>query len=147
MDPQGRVLLSLGIDRSSAAWSFEGQSYSNSLQLSQAVIERLEAFDLRPKEEILTEQGSLEISRLLDDEGFLAYLKNSKLKLSDIPREDLYYLYYDLSNTDDQLIGSLAVQKNVGEIYLMDKDDVIITSLKTLGIQSGLPVKKKSSSP
>jgi len=147
VDSQGRILLSFGIDRSEAEWSFKGKRYPNALELSRAVIESLEGLDLRPEEQIQTEQGSLEILRLLDDDGFMAYLKQSGLKLSEIPREDLYYLYYDLSTLQDYRIGSFAVQKNVGEIYLMDKDDVIITSLKTLGIQTGLPVKKKAALP
>ena len=97
--------------------------------------------------EILTEQGRDEITGLLEDEGFLAYLKHEGLTLSGTAREDLYYYYYDLLDSDEGRSGSLAVQKNVGGIYLMDKDDVAVTSLKTLGMQTGLSVKKKVMPP
>ena len=45
------------------------------------------------------------------------------------PRETLDFFLFDLIRSDGTRFGSFGVQKGRGEIYLMDADEIVITSL------------------
>jgi len=136
-------LLRIGVDRESGKWIVNDQEQPDNFDMVSAFKSSIESFEFRSTQEILTENGVNEIKNLQDDQGFKTYLESLSLSLSENPREDLYYIYFDLLNSIGETQGSFAVQKNFGDVYLMDEDDITITSLKTLGIGQGI-VRKSS---
>ncbi|POR04782.1 hypothetical protein AU468_02480 [Alkalispirochaeta sphaeroplastigenens] len=66
------------------------------------------------------------------------WLQEQDLDFSLEPRETLDFHVFDITtreagDTGATRLGSLAVLKHSGEIYLLDQEDVMITGLKTLG--------------
>lgn len=90
----------------------------------------LESADTRTDEEVLIGRAIERIEELRQDKGFMAYLESQNVSLSKTPREDNDYYYFDLRRPDGERVGSFAVLKMIGEIYLMDADDVPISSLR-----------------
>ena len=87
--------------------------------------------DLRTEAEILDDLVKDEMKSLLEDVAFQAHLQNLGYSYSDSRREDNDYIYYDLTGPGGERAGALALQKEFGEIYLMDSDDIPVRSLKT----------------
>ena len=71
---------------------------------------------------------------IIQDSGFTRFLDSRNLRLIDNGREDTDYYYYDLLDTTDTRIGAFGVQKFIGEVYLLDGEDVPVGSLKALDI-------------
>lgn len=88
--------------------------------------------DKRTEEIKVVDTAKLKVESVLTEESFLSYLNQNKLIMNIVPREDNDYFYYDISEENSTIIGSLAVQKIIGDIYLMDPDDIMISSLKYL---------------
>ncbi|MBI9105554.1 MAG: LCP family protein [Spirochaetales bacterium] len=102
------------------------------------LVSRLTSFDLRTAEEVLIDNSRKEINRILDDLEFNAYLSSLNLKMSPDVREDNDYIYYDIIHSDDRRLGSFSILKKLGDIYLVDADEIPISSLKTIGIKKTL---------
>ncbi|SIQ51298.1 transcriptional attenuator, LytR family [Alkalispirochaeta americana] len=65
-------------------------------------------------------------------------LAEHRLHLAREPRETLDFYVFDITSLEGDTpegssLGSLAVLKHTGEIYLLDQEDIMITGLKTLG--------------
>ena len=85
------------------------------------------------------------IEALYHDGTFMRALSTRKIRLSRVARQDTDYYYYDFTDPGGKRIGSFAVQKKVGTIYLMDSRDVAISALKTLSVSSlGFSKKKRT---
>lgn len=145
-DASGRTFLVMGLEKNKALWILGEKTYQDKGEFLSAAIAAIEGLDLRSPEEVMIQEAKDILETLRRDDGFLAYLKSEGLSLTRQPREDLYYFYYDLLDAGRKTSGSFAVQKNSGELYLMDKNDVLVTSLKTLGIQQDFTEKKNAPS-
>ena len=88
--------------------------------------------DIRSAEEIKIDDLKAEMEQLLEDDGFAGYIEGRGLKLVDSGREDSDYYYYDLYDIKNRRIGAFGVQKFLGELYLVDHEDVPIASLKSI---------------
>ncbi len=99
--------------------------------------------DNRSSLERATDEGKARVASMAEDEAFNAYLRQKGLSLSATEREDNDYFYFDLLDGDGKLAGSIAVQKGIGELYLMDREDVPIGSLRSLGLLSGKDVSQE----
>jgi hypothetical protein len=88
--------------------------------------------DIRSAEEIKIDDLISEMRQLIEDDGFAGYIEGRGLKLLDSGREDSDYYYYDLYDTQDRRIGAFGIQKFLGELYLVDHEDVPITSLRSI---------------
>ena len=70
--------------------------------------------------------------KMLSDSAFLLQMEQYGFKPAKMPpREDLYYEYYDLLGNKGEKMASFALQKQIGEAYLMDRDDVKIRGIKS----------------
>jgi LCP family protein required for cell wall assembly len=104
----------------------------------------LEEADSRIALERATDEGKARVASMAEDEAFNAYLGQKGLSLSSSEREDNDYFYFDLLDGEGKRAGSIAVQKGIGELYLMDGEDVSIGSLRSLGLLSGKDVSSES---
>ncbi|MBN2510690.1 MAG: LCP family protein [Spirochaetales bacterium] len=77
------------------------------------------------------------VSTFSDDE-FLSVLDAYSLKVALKPREDADFFYFDLTK-DGMPYGSFGVLKELGELYLLDSDDVPIRSLEALNAATLFP--------
>ena len=96
---------------------------------------KIEEMDTRNSEQVLLDNARQELESMIAQKDFLEYIASLGLTISSTPRDDLDYFYYDISHSDGNRLGSLAILKKVGEIYLVDADEVPVSSLKTLSIK------------
>ncbi len=88
--------------------------------------------DTRTEGQLQEDQMREYLVKMLRDPAFLLQMENYGLRPAGLPpREDEYYEYYDLLDGLGGHMGSFALQKRVGETYLMDRDDVKIRGLKS----------------
>jgi hypothetical protein len=137
--------LILSFDTRTLSYRVGSESFTDWNAFLSAAREHAKAIDTRSRVERSMDEAKASIAGLLADKGFVSYLSAKKLTLSTTAREDNDYFYYDLTDTSGRRTGSFAVQKDVGEIYVMDQDDVPLVSLKTLklGTESSSGAKKK----
>ena len=102
----------------------------------EALASRLAELDLRDEDDILLDAPKEKISSLYLDPEYGGYLESLGLSLSSEVREDNDYIYYDILRNDGTKLGSFSILKKLGEIYLVDSDEVPVTSLRTLTMSS-----------
>jgi LCP family protein required for cell wall assembly len=119
--------------------------YSGFNEFYDELVKCLENFDHRTDEEVLVDTALSRIEELIENNDFNSYLSDIGLSLSTRIREDLDYFYYDIYHLDGKKLGAFAVLKKLGEIYLVDADDIPVSSLKTLRVKDQLhnETKKK----
>ncbi|MBI9100850.1 MAG: LCP family protein [Spirochaetales bacterium] len=137
-------VLSGGISPDGQNFDYGDKGYSDLLK---GLIPIIEAYDPREPGDIAEEVSRNRVMNLRQDTGFKAYLAKTGSSLGEKFREDHYYFYLDILSSEATVTGSIAVQKHTGEIYLMDQDDVVITSLKTLGRSEGMVIQRTLSIP
>ena len=125
--------IKLALDCLSLQFTIGDSKFDKYPNFYTALIQILKDSDKRTGEIRLVDTAKLKVESVLGDEAFKAYLKQSNFKVNLISREDNDYFYYDITDKKDELIGSFAVQKIIGDIYLMDSEDIMISSLKYLG--------------
>jgi hypothetical protein len=107
-------------------------------------IDVLRELDTRSeREKMLVEQQKF-ITQVFEDPGIRKIIGDKGLEVVTLPRENDDFFYFDINNEEER-IGSLALDKYSLEIYLIDKDEVQICSLRRLD-DIGLNEKKNSSS-
>ena len=138
----GRILVRFGVSNKTNEIRVAGTRVSDIAAFKEMLLDILSSADKRTYEEIKIDQSKERITQLREDSGFMSYLDSENLTLVETPREDNDYYYFDLVDEGGSRLGSFAVQKMIGEIYLMDEDDVPISSLKT-GTVTAMDSKKK----
>ena len=91
---------------------------------------------MRSLDNFFLEQGKKQLEELFNDSGFIAYLKTKNLVLSREPYENVNFVFYDFLTLSSKRIGSLGIQKRLGEIYLFDDDYVSLGGIQTFGLKS-----------
>ncbi|MDC7239312.1 MAG: LCP family protein, partial [Spirochaetales bacterium] len=107
------------------------ESSSSLADLKTALLDFVETGDIRTDSKIQDDLVEEELKALLADEAFLQRLKDLGFTPAGTTREDNDYIYYDLLGPSGVVKGSLALQKDFAEVYLMDADDVSVRSLRT----------------
>ena len=102
------------------------------------LMEKIGSFDTRTAEEVLIDESKRKIEEILGDEEYIGYLASLDLQLAPGIREDNDYIYYDLVHGDGSRLGSFSILKKLGDIYLVDSDEVPVSSLKTIGVKKEL---------
>ena len=118
--------------------SNNGNEYSDFASLKKALINELDKTDMRKDEEIELDEAKASLEKRLEDKEFQEYLSQLNLEINLIPRDEIDYYYYDVFYKDGKKLGSFAILKKLGEIYLIDSDDVPVSSLKTLSVREQL---------
>lgn len=103
-----------------------------SRRLPDTLAEKISALDLRPEEQRAEDEALEEIRRIAGNAVFQEHLEARGLRILDVPRETLDFRLFELVDETGSRMGSFAVLKNNGEIYLLDEENVMIAGLRTL---------------
>ena len=126
---KGRLLLTVFPDPVEGVFVVGGRKVQRSDSVFVAAREQIEAMDVRSPEEIRIGELLIEMRGITADTGFSDFLESRGLSIVDDGREDSDYYYFDLYFGSEQRIGAFGVQKFVGELYLVDHEDVPISAL------------------
>ena len=136
----GSSVAEIILDHSDLTFSFCGNIYNDINKLKTDILSIEKICDIRTSDEKRIDQSMNDLQNLLNDESFVSYLADKGYRLSEKTREDNDYFYYDILSLDDNSkIGSYAVHKVSGDIYLTDHEEIPISS-----IQSFNSIKKKN---
>ncbi|MFQ3620642.1 MAG: hypothetical protein SNJ78_06830 [Spirochaetales bacterium] len=83
----------------------------------------------------------------LKDESFQTYLASKKLKIAQKERDTEEYILIDIQDAAGKKVGSIGLLKNTSEVYLFDKDQVPLSSLRLFTFPSLMGDKKKTLNP
>lgn len=122
--------ITLTFDISNIIYRIGEENYSTFEEFYSGFFRILEDSDKRTEEIKVVDEARSSLEDILKDEAFIAYLNNNNFSVANSPREDNDYFYYDLKDKNSILQGSFAVQKIIGDIYLMDSEDIMISSIK-----------------
>lgn len=138
-----KTFVNQGINNPSLKISGNQINFSDYKSFKNALIKEIREFDLRTNEIVMLDKAKNDLETKLNDEEFKQYLLGLNLSVSSLPREDLDYYYYDINYLDGKRLGSFSILKKIGEIYLVDADEVPVSSLKTLSIKKTISSESK----
>jgi len=124
--------FSLKVSLERLEFAFASNSFSNFNDFFDSLQQFILESDKRTEEIKVVDTAKIRVESVLTQDAFISYLDKNKLTIDLIPREDNDYFYYDIKDLNKNPIGSFAVQKIIGDIYLMDSEDIMISSLKYL---------------
>jgi polyisoprenyl-teichoic acid--peptidoglycan teichoic acid transferase len=124
-------LLSMKTDIESSSFLMGDDSFGTLEELTTGLTEYVSSKDIRTDSKIQDDLVEEEMKALLEDPAFLQRLKDLGFTPLMTAREDNDYIYYDLLDSEKEVKGSLALQKEFAEVYLMDGDDIPVRSLRT----------------
>ncbi|MFO7848972.1 MAG: LCP family protein [Spirochaetia bacterium] len=115
----------------------EHTSFDTADKFSTALEEAVSSVDTRTEAEIAVDSSIERIRQIAEDEAFKTYLSQKDLRLVPEPREGADHLYFDIlqeqhDGGEERRFGSFAVHKKEGTIYLVDSDEVIVSSLRNI---------------
>ncbi len=129
-DTTGDAVFSLTLRRHPWEVSVDGET-SRSVEEGLALLSRrIDRTDPRTSSQRATEEAVERLREVAKDPAFRAYLKQKDLVMSQNPRETLDFLMFDVTDPSGVPIGSYAVKKQNGEIYLVDTGEIVITRLE-----------------
>ncbi len=129
---KGATLLEVYPDPEKDVFIVAGDEVLKSVELVAEIKNRLRDMDIRSHEEIKIDELKIEMTKLIEDNGFTGFIEARGLRLVDLAREDTDYYYYDIYDGENNRIGAFGIQKFLCELYLVDFEDVPITSIKTI---------------
>jgi polyisoprenyl-teichoic acid--peptidoglycan teichoic acid transferase len=129
-DTTGDTAFSLTLSLHPWEISVDGES-TESVEEGLALLNRrVQRTDPRTSAQRATERAVERLRAMAGNPAFQAYLQQRDLSVSPEPRETLDFLMFDLKDDGGTTVGSYAVQKQNGEIYLVDSDEIVITRLE-----------------
>ncbi|QEN07688.1 LytR family transcriptional regulator [Oceanispirochaeta crateris] len=131
-------LLRIVTDTEHSLFILGNYKYEDLETLKQGLIDYINHNDIRTASERTDDLVEKEIVALLSDPAFKQRLDDLGFTPIMQPREDNDYIYYDFVNEQSLRQGALALQKEFGEVYLMDGDDIPVRSLKTFTVNHEL---------
>ncbi|MCX7787586.1 MAG: hypothetical protein N2442_07800, partial [Spirochaetes bacterium] len=139
--------IQMGLDYRGGTFFLEKQTFQKIEIFEEALIQSLKNADTRTSKQIHLDSILNSLRTQIKDAGFQSYLQSKKMKVSDKIRENDEYTFIDLLEEKGTRIGSIGILKIKGDIFLFDKDDVPITSLRMFTFPSPMQEKKKSLNP
>ncbi|MDC7232488.1 MAG: LCP family protein [Spirochaetales bacterium] len=124
-------LMVLSTDIEDSTFTMKDSSFATLDELKTGLWEYVTTQDIRTASKVQDDLVEEEMILLLKDPAFLQRLEDLGYRPAGTPREDNDYIYYDLINSEGTADGSLALQKEFAEVYLMDGDDIPVRSLRT----------------
>lgn len=130
----GQEAFRIELDGSAQHIRIDGVVLAEGEGLSEAIVARAQRSDPRVAAQLEVSAAMNSVRDLGTDRVFQERLAQAGLRLQLDPRETLDFFVFDLEHLSNQRrFGGFAVQKGVGRLYVLDADDVVISTLETAG--------------
>jgi hypothetical protein len=135
--------LRFGLDKKTLSYFIEDQKMNSYEDFQIALLEAAKKIDTRDETEKMVGKLGDEIKAIISDKSFKTLLDIKKLSVASEPRPDYYFMFYDIKDSGGKKVGAFAIDRFHPAVYLMDKDDVQLSSLAALIDQTAeVDVKK-----
>lgn len=87
-------------------------------------------FDIRTVSEKKTESKLEELSAMVKDPAFTAFLETKGCTIAQTPEDKDESYDFAITDRGGFVIGTLSLEKDTGEVYLFDSENVVVSSVK-----------------
>ncbi len=87
-------------------------------------------FDIRTVSEKKTESKLEELTAMVKDPAFTAFLETKGFTIAQTPEDKEESYDFAITDKGGFKIGTLSLEKDTGEVYLFDSDNVVVSSVK-----------------
>ncbi|MFP4152619.1 MAG: LCP family protein [Alkalispirochaeta sp.] len=126
----GDPAFTVSLERDPWGYTVDGDRTESFEAFRTLLEDRIAATDPRTAVQRRTEASFKRIREIAETPAFQGYLSERGLAIDPEPRETLDFFLFDIVDSGDKLFGSFAVQKEGGDIYLTDDDEIVITRLE-----------------
>lgn len=136
--------IEAGLNYRKGTFFIEKETYKTIEAFEEAMEQALRDSNTCTSKEMRLNSILASLRNQMKDAGFQRYIESKKIKISGKERENEEYKFIDLFDKEENRIGSIGILKIKGEVFLFDKDDVPITSLRISAFPTHTQEKKKS---
>ncbi len=129
-DLTGDPVFTMTLRRNPLEYTVDGEEASSFDGARHLLDRRIARTDPRTAAQKATGEAIERLQEIVSEPPFQAYLKQRDLTMAQEPRETLDFFMFDLTSREGTSVGAFAVQKQNGEIYLTDKNEIVITRLE-----------------
>ena len=126
----GSLLCSMILDLVEGKINLGSISCKDTDELWENLLKLHTLFDIRTVSEKKTESKLVELSAMVKDPAFMAFLETKGFSITQEPKDNLESYDFDITDRGGFRIGTLSLDKDTGEVYLFDSDNVVISSVK-----------------
>ena len=130
---EGGWISSFGVNFQGGSFFLNADTFKTPSEFESALLQHTRDIDDRTPREIAAAEAIKRIKTVSEDPAFQTFLSENGLQMNSQPRENGDYFYFDLRKENGERYGAFAVLKKHGKIYLTDREDVVISELKTIG--------------
>ena len=87
-------------------------------------------FDLRTVSEKKAETKLAELSAMVKDPAFIAFVENKGYSIAQNPVQTQETYDFSITDRGGFSVGTLSLEKDTGEVYLFDSDNILVSSVK-----------------
>ncbi len=126
----GSLLCSMMLDLVEGKVSLGSVRCASTDELWENLLKLHTLFDIRTVSEKKTESKLEELSAMVKDPAFMAFLETKGFAIAQEPQENLESYDFAITDRGGFKIGTLSLEKDTGEVYLFDSDNVVVSSVK-----------------
>lgn len=126
----GSILCSMVLDLVEGNITLGNIKCSNADELWEDLLKLHTLFDVRTVSEKKTESKLEELSAMVKDPAFMAFLDAKGFTIAQEPQDNEESYDFAITDRGGFKIGTLSLEKDTGEVYLFDSDNVVVSSVK-----------------
>lgn len=126
----GSILCGISLDMTSGKLTMGNLLCQNVEEIRANLLKIETLFDVRTVSEKKAGAKFGEISALVKDSAFIAYMESKGCSIASVPEETEESYDFAITDKGGFKVGSLSLEKDTGEVYLFDRDNVLISSVK-----------------
>ena len=126
----GSLLCSMMLDMVEGNITLGSIKCSSADELWDNLLKLHTLFDIRTVSEKKTESKLEELSAMVKDPAFMAFLETKGFSIAQTPEESPESYDFAITDRGGFKIGTLSLEKDTGEVYLFDSDNVVVSSVK-----------------
>ena len=126
----GSLLCSMMLDMVEGNITLGSKKCKDTDELWEDLLKLHTLFDIRTVSEKKTESKLEELSAMVKDPAFMAFLETKGFAIAPEPQENDESYDFPITDKGGFKIGTLSLEKDTGEVYLFDSDNVVVSSVK-----------------
>jgi len=126
----GSLLCSMILDLAGGKLSLGTIQCNTPDELYKDLLELHTLFDIRTVSEKKAESKLEELCAMVKDPAFTAFLETKGFSIAQTPEEKEESYDFAITDKGGFKIGTLSLEKDTGEVYLFDSDNVVVSSVK-----------------
>ena len=126
----GSLLCSMMLDLVNGNINLGNIKCSDTDELWEDLLKLHTLFDVRTVSEKKTESKLEELNAMVKDPAFMAFLEAKGFTIAQEPQDNEESYDFAITDRGGFKIGTLSLEKDTGEVYLFDSDNVVVSSVK-----------------